>query len=72
MSDGAAAEKVGRPMKFPYTFSAKLAQFPYKHYFSNQWIWKYYAISVVLCIPVFYKISKLCKYIFFCIEVMIV
>ncbi|XP_055715255.1 uncharacterized protein LOC129809456 [Phlebotomus papatasi] len=50
---------VGRPMKFPYTFSAKIAQFPYKFYFTKQWIWKYYAISVVCCLPIFYKISKL-------------
>jgi hypothetical protein len=55
MSEGAPA----RPMKFPYTFSAKIAQFPYKHYINNQWIWKYYLLSVGLCIPVFYKISKL-------------
>lgn len=48
-------------MKFPYTFSAKVAQFPYKMYFTQQWIWKYYAISVVLTIPLFYKIQKLGK-----------
>ncbi|XP_055376534.1 uncharacterized protein LOC129608821 [Condylostylus longicornis] len=50
---------VGRPMKFPYTFSAKIAQFPIKHYINNQWIWKYYFISVVACLPIFYKIHKL-------------
>lgn len=54
-------EKVSRPMKFPYTFSAKLAQFPIKHYLKNQWIWKYYAISLVVCLPVFNSISKLGK-----------
>ncbi|XP_050499049.1 uncharacterized protein LOC126879818 isoform X1 [Diabrotica virgifera virgifera] len=52
-------EKVARPMKFPYTFSAKIAQFPIKHYLKNQWIWKYYAISLVICLPVFNSISKL-------------
>jgi len=57
MADKAAVPS--RPMKFPYTFSAKIAQFPWKHYFSNQWIWKYYAVSVLLCIPVFKKISNL-------------
>ncbi|KAL3285659.1 hypothetical protein HHI36_000191 [Cryptolaemus montrouzieri] len=50
---------VGRPMKFPYTMSAKIAQFPIKMYLQKQWIWKYYAVSVVLCLPVFYKIHKL-------------
>ncbi|KAG4068634.1 hypothetical protein HA402_002325 [Bradysia odoriphaga] len=58
MSDE-AAKPVGRPMKFPYTFSAKIAQFPYKFYFQNQWIWKFYAVGVLVSIPVFYKISQL-------------
>uniref|UniRef100_T1H6C2 Uncharacterized protein n=1 Tax=Megaselia scalaris TaxID=36166 RepID=T1H6C2_MEGSC len=53
------ADAPARPMKFPYTFSAKIAQFPIKHYFNNQWIWKYYFFAVGLSIPVFYKISKL-------------
>lgn len=48
-------------MKYPYTFTAKVAQFPAKMYFTNLWIWKYYAFSVVLCIPIFYKIQKLGK-----------
>lgn len=57
-----AAEKpVGRPMKFPYTFSAKLAQFPYKFYFKNQWIYRYYVPAVILCLPVFNYFRKLCK-----------
>ncbi|CAO1443187.1 unnamed protein product [Diamesa serratosioi] len=54
-----APAEVGRPMRYPYTFSAKLAQFPFKHYIKNQWIWRYYFIAVGCCIPVFYKISKL-------------
>lgn len=60
MSD--AAKPVGRPMKFPYTFSAKIAQFPYKFYFQKQWIWKFYAVGVLASIPVFYKISQLGKF----------
>ncbi|VEN36646.1 unnamed protein product [Callosobruchus maculatus] len=52
-------KQVSRPMKFPYTFSAKLAQFPWKFYFQNQWIWKYYAVAVVCCIPIFKSISNL-------------
>ncbi|XP_044728922.1 uncharacterized protein LOC123292359 [Chrysoperla carnea] len=57
MSEGASAP--GRPMKFPYTLSAKIAQFPFKHYLNNQWIWRYGAISCLICLPIFYKISKL-------------
>ncbi|XP_031620253.1 uncharacterized protein LOC116338871 [Contarinia nasturtii] len=55
-----AAKPVGRPMKYPYTFSAKIAQFPYKLYFThpNSWLYKYWAISIVLCTPFFYKIHK--------------
>lgn len=60
MSEGASAP--GRPMKFPYTLSAKIAQFPFKHYFNNQWIWRYGAISCLICLPIFYKISKLGKF----------
>ncbi|XP_059612029.1 uncharacterized protein LOC132258650 [Phlebotomus argentipes] len=53
------SDKVSRPMKFPYTYSAKIAQFPYKFYFTKQWIWKYYAVAVVCSLPIFYKISRL-------------
>lgn len=62
MSDS-VAKPAGRPMKFPYTFSAKLAQFPYKFYIQKQWIWRYYLVGVLISAPVFYKIGKLCKYI---------
>lgn len=48
-----------RPMKFPYTFSAKIAQFPLGHYVKNQWIWKYYVVAFVACMPIFYSINKL-------------
>ncbi|XP_066249689.1 uncharacterized protein roh [Euwallacea similis] len=56
MSD---APTPARPMKFPYTFSAKLAQFPYKFYFNNNWVVKYYCFALVLTIPIFRSISKL-------------
>lgn len=57
-----ADKPVGRPMKFPYTFSAKLAQFPLKYYIQKQWIWRYYFISLAVTAPIFYKISKMCTY----------
>lgn len=59
MADKAVEKPAGRPMRYPYTFSAKIAQFPIKHYIKNQWIWRYYFIAAVACVPVFYKISKL-------------
>lgn len=52
-------EKVGRPMKFPYTLSAKIAQFPFKFYYNNNWLFKYYIFGLVVSLPVFMKISKL-------------
>ncbi|XP_075221803.1 uncharacterized protein LOC142324750 [Lycorma delicatula] len=48
----------GRPMIYPYTHSAVLAQFPYKHYFEKGWVLKYYLIAVALTVPLYYKISK--------------
>lgn len=51
--------KESRQMKFPYTFTAKIAQFPFRHYIKNQWIWRYYFIACICCLPIFYKISKL-------------
>ncbi|KAH8391259.1 hypothetical protein KR215_009714 [Drosophila sulfurigaster] len=69
MADKVVEKAPGRPMKYPYTFSAKLAQFPIKHYIKNQWIWRYYFIAVVACVPVFYKISKLGKYCIFSCDI---
>jgi hypothetical protein len=58
----APAEIPGRPMKYPYTFSAKIAQFPLKYHIKNNWIWRYYLIAVGVSIPIFYKIDRLGKY----------
>ncbi|XP_050693663.1 uncharacterized protein LOC126984199 [Eriocheir sinensis] len=49
----------GRMMKYPYTFSAKLAQFPLQHYVKNVWVVKYYIFGVGLSIPVFSWIQKM-------------
>ncbi|KAL1501010.1 hypothetical protein ABEB36_006416 [Hypothenemus hampei] len=57
MSDSPAAP--ARHMKFPYTLGAKLVQFPYKFYFQNNWVFKYYLFAFVVGIPVFKKISNL-------------
>lgn len=57
-----AAEKpVGRPMKYPYTFTAKIVQFPWKFYFQNQWVFRYWAFAFVVSLPLFNAIRKLCK-----------
>ncbi|CAG9128079.1 hypothetical protein JYU34_018388 [Plutella xylostella] len=54
MSDAPA-----RPMKYPYTISAKIAQFPMKYYVQNQWIWRYWMAGILVSAPIFYKIHKL-------------
>lgn len=57
-----AAKPVGRPMRFPYTWSAKIAQFPLKWYVNSNPLWKYYFLGVIVALPVFYKVDRLCKY----------
>lgn len=60
----ASGKKMGdppRPMKYPYTFTAKFVQFPWRFYIENSWVYKYYFISVLLCLPVFYKLERMCK-----------
>jgi hypothetical protein len=57
----APVEAPARPMKFPYTFSAKVAQFPLKFHIKNNWIWRYYLIAVGVSIPIFYKIDRMGK-----------
>jgi hypothetical protein len=45
-------------MKYPYTFSAKIAQFPLKWHINNQWLWKYWFIGIAISAPLFYKIQR--------------
>ncbi|KAK9889576.1 hypothetical protein WA026_006948 [Henosepilachna vigintioctopunctata] len=50
--------KAERPMKFPYTYCAKIRQFPIMHYYNNNWIWKYYVYGVIASLPIFWKIHR--------------
>lgn len=43
-------------MKFPYTLSAKIAQFPIFFYMKNNWIWMYYPLGALGGFWVFTKI----------------
>lgn len=58
-AEGAAP---ARPMKYPYTFAAKIAQFPYAYYFKYNWMVRYHIYAAIVCLPIFYKIGKLCEY----------
>lgn len=51
--------KSGRHMKFPYTFSAKVAQFPLFFYMKNNNIWMYWPVGWVITFLVFVKIHRL-------------
>lgn len=54
----------GRPMKYPYTLSAKIAHFPFYHYYNhkNGWILKYWIWTSISLMPVWYFFQKLSKY----------
>nr|CAI5832317.1 unnamed protein product [Callosobruchus analis] len=43
-------------------FLAKLAQFPYRYYYKNQWIYRYYVYATICCVPIFMYISSLGKH----------
>jgi len=47
-----------RTMKYPYTLGAQVRQFPYRFYWNNSWIFKYWCISTVLCTPIFFWIQS--------------
>ncbi|KAK3857735.1 hypothetical protein Pcinc_036027, partial [Petrolisthes cinctipes] len=49
----------GRAMKYPYTFTAKLAAFPYQMYIKHVWLFRYYALGVLVSAPIFYKFQKM-------------
>ncbi|XP_012285448.1 uncharacterized protein LOC105702446 [Orussus abietinus] len=51
--------KAGRPMKYPYTYAAKIAQFPYRYHFNNSWLFKYHLIACLVCFPIFLKIQNM-------------
>ncbi|XP_076667327.1 reduction of Rh1 isoform X2 [Andrena cerasifolii] len=54
-----ATENPGRPMKYPYTLSAKIAQFPYAYYYKHSWVFKYWVLGCLVTAPIFYKIQKM-------------
>lgn len=41
------------PMVYPYTYTAKLAQFPFAYHFKQCWLHRYLCYSVIVCYPLF-------------------
>ncbi|CAH0720666.1 unnamed protein product, partial [Brenthis ino] len=56
---GIIAGKSGRHMKFPYTMSAKIAQFPYFYYLKHNNIWMYYPLGFLVSLYFFTKIHAM-------------
>lgn len=54
-----------RHMKYPYTFTAKIMQFPYKFYVQNNWAYRYYIFAVIACIPVFKYCSNIGNFFYY-------
>lgn len=51
-----------RPMKYPYTMGAKIAQFPFVYHWRYMLVSKAAVCSFLFGIPVFYKLQQLCKF----------
>ncbi|RXG70214.1 hypothetical protein Avbf_02191 [Armadillidium vulgare] len=51
-----------RRMKYPYTFSSKLALFPWAFHFKHNWLFRWWFVGMGLSLPIFaYISSKACK-----------
>ncbi|XP_050302624.1 uncharacterized protein LOC126740584 isoform X2 [Anthonomus grandis grandis] len=48
----------GTPMKYPYTFTAKIVQFPYMYYYKNNWMAHYLPFGFIACLPIIWYIHK--------------
>ncbi|XP_076235174.1 reduction of Rh1 [Calliopsis andreniformis] len=50
-----------RPMKYPYTLSAKIAQFPFRMYYDykGSWMFKWWIFGTIATLPIFYKIQRM-------------
>lgn len=55
---GHPSDESTRPMKYPYTFTAKIVQFPYGYYFKYSWVYRYYLYGVIVSFPVFVYIHR--------------
>lgn len=46
-------------MVYPATVGAKISQFPYRHYWHNSWVIRYWAYSIVfVVVPLYWQIDK--------------
>ncbi|KAL7640835.1 UNVERIFIED_CONTAM: hypothetical protein RMT77_009110 [Armadillidium vulgare] len=47
-----------RRMKYPYTFSSKLALFPWAFHFKHNWLFRWWFVGMGLSLPIFAYISS--------------
>ncbi|KAF8774293.1 uncharacterized protein LOC129985195 [Argiope bruennichi] len=47
-----------KQMKYPYTYAAKIARFPYKFHWDNFWLPRFLVGSVILTFPFFLFIHR--------------
>ena len=48
-----------RQLRYPYTLGAMVRQFPLKYHMDKSWIYKAYALGLVLSAPVFLKVTNI-------------
>lgn len=49
----------GKPMPYPVTISAKISQFPYRHYWHEAWIIRYFTYALMFGVfPLYWQIDK--------------
>lgn len=56
-----SAKMSGRMMRYPQTLGAKVMMFPWKYHWQNGRLLRYYAYSLLICAPLFWKITSSSK-----------
>ncbi|CAG9769821.1 unnamed protein product [Ceutorhynchus assimilis] len=59
LKDEFSSSSPERRMKYPYTFTAKVAQFPFKFYYKHNILFKAYPWGVAAVLPLFWYISRM-------------
>jgi len=49
---------MSRTMVYPYTIGAMIKAFPLKYHIDKSWVFKSYALGLLVCTPLFAKITN--------------
>jgi len=55
---GVTSSGAGRQMKYPYTLTAQIRQFPFKYYYNNQIYFRYWLYGIAISFPIFVWIGS--------------